>query len=261
MRKLGRMSPSFIHIEKDELMKLSNAIGLKEKDILSIVGAGGKTSLMFQIAQDTREDNKVLVTTTTKIYLPHKDGVDFIGIGENEFFKYVKTKKKGIHVYGMEVDADNKMVGINEGHLDAVGTHFDYVLIEADGAKEKEIKGWRENEPVIYRGTTKTIGILSIQALGKHIWENNVHRSKEFCKISNGQEGEIITLEHLFNMIVHPQGLFKNAKGEKILFINKSDDMYYLDRAAALRNKVYSCGSKTLNRIIVGSIANNLYDV
>ena len=33
-------------------MKLSNYIGLKKKDIISIVGAGGKTTMMFKLAEE-----------------------------------------------------------------------------------------------------------------------------------------------------------------------------------------------------------------
>ena len=40
------------------------------------VGAGGKTSLLYELAEDYRQEGKrVLLTTTTKMYLPEKDGV------------------------------------------------------------------------------------------------------------------------------------------------------------------------------------------
>ena len=40
------------------------------------VGAGGKTSLLYELAEEYRQEGKrVLLTTTTKMYLPEKDGV------------------------------------------------------------------------------------------------------------------------------------------------------------------------------------------
>ncbi|AOY76479.1 hypothetical protein BJL90_11775 [Clostridium formicaceticum] len=248
--------------EKGDLVELSSYVGLKEKDIVSVVGAGGKTSLLFQLAQDIKNNNgKTLLTTTTKIYLPQKEVYDFLCIGENEFSKYAKINEKVVHVYGAGVNAENKLLGLKERQLDKLVMYFDYVLIEADGAKEKQIKGWDNHEPVVYGRTTKTIGVVDIQTLGMRICKNNVHRSERFCEITHSREGESITLEHLFNVIIHPQGLFKGAKGEKILFINKAEDVYYLDKAVQLKNKIDRCCPKALDRIIIGSIKNNLYYV
>lgn len=40
------------------------------------VGAGGKTSLLYELAEEYRQEGKrVLLTTTTKMYLSEKDGV------------------------------------------------------------------------------------------------------------------------------------------------------------------------------------------
>ena len=40
------------------------------------VGAGGKTSLLYELAEEYRQEGqRVLLTTTTKMYLPENDGV------------------------------------------------------------------------------------------------------------------------------------------------------------------------------------------
>ncbi|MDF2839688.1 MAG: hypothetical protein K0Q99_459 [Clostridia bacterium] len=241
-------------------MGLSSHLGLKEKDIISIVGAGGKTSLMFQLAEDLkRTGGKVLLTTTTKIYAPEEGKYDFICIGENEFAKHAGSNKTGVYIYGTDVNPDHKMSGLNEEQLDKIAAHFDYVLIEADGAKMKQAKGWNDFEPVVYSGTVKTIGVIDIQAVGMRICECNVHRSERFCSITHSKEGEHVTLEHLLSVIVHQQGLFKNAKGEKILFINKADDVYYLNLAEQLRSEVYKWCANDIHKIVIGSIKNNQY--
>ncbi len=241
-------------------MKLLSYLELKEKDIISIVGAGGKTSLMFQLAQEIKKnDSKLLLTTTTKIYVPQKEKYDFICIGENQFSKYAKLGKKGIYVYGTEINVEDKVIGLQEEQLDDLVKYFDYTLIEADGSKMKPIKGWNDNEPVVFEKTTKTIGVLDIQVLGMKICEGNVHRIEKFCEITNSDEGKIITHDHLLNVILHPKGIFKNAKGEKILFINKVDRPYNVDKAKELVNKINTCDLKTLDKIIIGSIKNNLY--
>ena len=51
---------------------LKKLLEIKEKDIITVVGAGGKTSLITYLTKEFSSDYKVLLTTTTKIYLPKK---------------------------------------------------------------------------------------------------------------------------------------------------------------------------------------------
>lgn len=45
-----------------------NAFGLRRGDLLSLVGAGGKTTLMFRLAAEAKALGlRVLVTTSTRI--------------------------------------------------------------------------------------------------------------------------------------------------------------------------------------------------
>ena len=53
---------------------LIDKLRLKHRGVISLVGAGGKTSLMFCLAKKLTESGKtVLTTTTTKIFMPKPD--------------------------------------------------------------------------------------------------------------------------------------------------------------------------------------------
>ena len=52
---------------KKVIKDVIEALGLREKEHLAIVGAGGKTTLLLALAQDLR-DNKIIISTTTKIH-------------------------------------------------------------------------------------------------------------------------------------------------------------------------------------------------
>lgn len=241
-------------------MNLSNSIGLKHGDVISIVGAGGKTTLMFQLAKEIKNNNaNVLATTTTKIYLPSREEAEIICIGEDSFSECQIDKAK-IYVYGLGVNLENKIIGLREEHLDRLVPCFDYTVIEADGSKCKPLKGWNLYEPVVYKGTTKTIGVLDIQTLGMEISDSNIHRMEEFSRLTHGQAGEKITIDHLLKIIVHPMGLFKNHKGEKILFVNKADNSYHRNNAIKLLNEMRKSNKGFLDRIVIGSFAANKYD-
>lgn len=243
-------------------MELKKILDLNIGSLISIVGAGGKSTLMYILAQELRNDNKILVTTTTKIYLPKKEQFDFIEIGIENFNKLRYGSCNGIYVYGSLVNEEGKLVGVSSQELEGKLYNFDYILVEADGSKVKPIKGWQNNEPVICKDTTKTIGVISIESIGKRVNQDNVHRVKQFINITNAKENEIITKEHITSLIFHQQGLFKNSVGEKILFINKIETDDQLQLVKELLNCINQTNKKFLlvDKIIIGSLKNKVYN-
>jgi probable selenium-dependent hydroxylase accessory protein YqeC len=240
-------------------MELKTLLSLKEGSIVSVVGAGGKTTFIFSLAQELRAKYKVLVTTTTKIFVPLRNQYDFIVMDDEELQieKYCQSKRKGIYVFGTLIDEEEKLRGLSDAKLRNISKFFDYVLIEADGSKRKPIKGWNETEPMISSNTTATIGILDVQVLGKEINEDLVHRVDKFLELTGTHRNQIIEISHLEALIFSEKGLFKNAAGEKSLFINKVEDEEDFISAAKLVQKIYEINKGKINRIITGSLKNN----
>ncbi|MCD4678214.1 MAG: hypothetical protein K8S18_19810, partial [Desulfobacula sp.] len=53
---------------------LIDNLQLNRRGVISLIGAGGKTSLMFCLAKELENSGKtVLTTTTTKIFMPTPD--------------------------------------------------------------------------------------------------------------------------------------------------------------------------------------------
>ena len=240
-------------------MKLSDYIDFVKKDIISFVGAGGKTTMMFKLADELRLNNKVLVTTTTKIYLTLESTYDFICTDKEKLPCFINMKENGIYIVGTGINEESKILGLEDGQLEELATYFDYILIEADGSKEKQLKGWDEFEPVIYEKTTKTIGIIDIQSLGIVINEDTIHRSKIFCELTGAKQGDTVKLEHLSKLVLHPKGLFKGAKGEKIIYINKVETTKDLILAKNLIRKINLKNEESLSKAVIGSLSTNTY--
>lgn len=242
-------------------MELSKFINLSKGDIVSIVGAGGKTSLMFTLAEELRRDYKLLVTTTTKIFLPEKNQYDYMAIDLSNIREIRYSNNKGVYIYGSFINEDEKLVGISTELLDLECSFFDYVFVEADGSKGKPIKGWNKTEPVISRKTKKTIGVLSIESIGKNISDENVHRVDEFLNITNADKNEAISIENMLSVIFHTDGIFKNSAGERILFINKVEDNEQIILAEELVNSIKIKNEKymLIDKIIYGSLKKKVY--
>lgn len=241
-------------------MIISRILELKKGSMVSIVGAGGKSTLMYTIAEELRKDFKVLITTTTKIFVPDKNQYDFIEIG-NDIKETLCSSQSGIYVNGSSVNFENKLIGMKPEILEGKLDYYDYILVESDGSKRKAIKGWKDNEPVICKDTTKTVGVLSIEVIGKEVNEENVHRVKQFAKITGALEGDSITKEHILSLIFNSQGLFKNSLGEKILFINKVESVEEIKLAHELVNLIIERNKTVLllDKIIFGSLKKKTF--
>lgn len=240
-------------------MELNKILDLEVGSIVSIVGAGGKSTLMYTLAKELRKEYRCLVTTTTKIYVPNKEQFDFMAVGTEEFKKIRHNGNNGIYVYGSLVSEENKLIGVNLKELEDLC--FQYVLVEADGSKRKPIKGWNDTEPVICKSTTHTIGIISIEAMGNKINKDNVHRVKEFLSITNTTENETISEANMVSMIFDAKGLFKSSQGKKILFINKVESKEQWCKAEKLIDSIKKRNSEVflLDKIIAGSLFKKEY--
>lgn len=237
-------------------MKLKNLLNIDKGSIISIVGAGGKTTLMFSLAEELRRESKVLVTTTTKIYVPEEYQYDYIAKSKCEFDYYNQLSCKGIYVYGNGINDQDKLVGLECDLLEKQVPHFDYALIEADGSRKKPIKGWGDHEPVIISKTNSTLGVFSIENIGRQVNENNVHRLKQFMNITNTCKGDIINIGHITNLVFHSEGLFKNAVGQKILFINKVKTESDIVLTRKLIDNIRKNNNGYLDGIIFGRLLN-----
>ena len=228
-----------------------HTLGIHKKDVVCITGAGGKTSLMFRLAQEAkRQDFKVLVTTSTKILVPGGDQYDRLDLS-GTLFSGGSVLAPGIYVGGLPTPVSDKMTGVDMHLLAAQRKLFDLVLIEADGAAAKPLKGWNSTEPVIPEFTTKTIGVLDIQTIGRIICAALVHRVEIFSGLTGGKVGETVTMEHLARVVSHNQGLFADAQGTEILYINKVESEIDRRNVDGLRAKLPSLPSR---RIVAGSV-------
>jgi probable selenium-dependent hydroxylase accessory protein YqeC len=215
-----------------------NALKISRGDIISICGAGGKTTLLYKLAVEAKSYGyTVLVTTTTKLFMPEDFRYDAIDLSGKVHFEPA-PQRPGIYFCGTGKPNDLKITGISTVALQLSKEQFDLILIEADGAAQKRLKGWKTTEPVIHESTTKTIGIVDIQSLNQTISNRLVHHLELFCQITDSQPGATLTSDHLIRMISHKNGLFQHARGEQLLFINKVESEQQLAQARVVKQRI-----------------------
>jgi probable selenium-dependent hydroxylase accessory protein YqeC len=228
------------------------AFGLLAGGVVSIVGAGGKTSLLFHLGREAKKQGlKTLLSTTTKMSSPPFHLYDAIDLTGEGFINHPPATP-GIYVAGKPF-ANGKMTGIDEEVLARHCMLFDLVLLEADGAARKSLKGWLGFEPVVPAFTTDTIGVVDIQTVGRTIDETLVHRLDCFEAITGARPGDTVTINHLEKIINHDNGLFAKSVGNSCVYINKVESEQDLSHArtlgALLADRKVVAGSVQMARI------------
>ena len=218
---------------------LSDLLQISENipQIVSLIGAGGKTSIMFELAKELKQKNcRVLVTTTTKIYYPEPDkswDTYFLPLPQN-----FSPKAGSITIIGKYLDEKaNKIIGLDFKEIKRLSPQFDTIIIEADGSKQKALKFPGTGEPVIHPDSNMVIGIIGLSCLGKAINSDNVHRHLLFAESLGYSENQIIQLDMLIDLINHPLGLFKNTpiNSRKICILNQLDQQ---PEISIIKNKI-----------------------
>lgn len=100
------------------------------RGVTAIIGSGGKTTLMEQLAKELSKKGKVILTTTTHIRRPARYPVLE---GADESAVAAALAEKNIVCVG-EAAEDGKLCAPKIS-VEALARLADFVLVEADGAK------------------------------------------------------------------------------------------------------------------------------
>lgn len=206
-------------------------LGIKKNSITGITGSGGKTSLMFLLADELSQIGKVLVTTTTKIFEPEKNQYETLFLAEEN--KTINGAGKNIHILGAKIE-NGKLISPREEEIFKIKNSYDFVLYEGDGSKQKIMKFWENYEPCILLKTDTVIGVGNIKALGLPFNEENVHR---FNMYINKNNKKYIDEEILKNYLTEGE-FFKNFHGKKIIFLNGAENLDEIKRSVKLGENI-----------------------
>lgn len=153
-------------IMKDSIYK---AFGLDQSQgkVISFVGAGGKTTSIHHLANDLVSLKKrVIITTTTHMFLPTEYGV----LKEDKEMLLAMLNANGIAVVGNPC-GDGKMTKVSDSFYEWMKTVTDYLLVEADGSKRLPIKVPDKHEPVLPSDTDLVIILAGLTCLSQPIME------------------------------------------------------------------------------------------
>jgi probable selenium-dependent hydroxylase accessory protein YqeC len=244
---------------------LSESFGLKPREVISLTGAGGKTTLMFCLAKELfLAGKRVVTTTTTKILEPTsgETGSLFINLDEEKLKLFVQEHLDEYrHVtLARERFGSAKLKGVSSDLVNDLWSlnKIDYIIVEADGAAGLPIKAPREGEPVIPPSTTLVVAILGVDGVERELNEGNIFQAERVSKLTGIPMGRKITDEALAILMTHPEGIFKGAPSSSrvIAFLNKVDIPDGVIKAKDIAQKIIERKHRQIERIVLGQLRN-----
>ncbi len=246
--------------------ELSESLGLKTREAISLAGAGGKTTLMFRLAKELfLAGKKVVTTTTTKILEPASGETVslFINLDEEKLKQFVhKHLDEYKHItIARERLGSGKLKGVSSDLVNDLwsSNKIDYIIIETDGAAGRPVKAPREGEPVIPASTTLVVAILGVDGVEREVNEENIFQAMRVSKMTGIPMGKKMTDEAMAVLVTHREGIFKGApfSARVIAFLNKVDIPNGVIKAKGIAQKIMERKHLQIERVVLGQLRND----
>lgn len=239
-------------------MRFREAFGIEKGDMIALIGAGGKTSLMVGIGYELAELGwRVLATSTTPIsaeqirLMPAALSIN----SDSDAISAALNESRFVFLYG-EPHGD-KALGVKPGLVTLIPdlVDSDVLLIEADSANNLPLKAPRTGEPIIPQGVSLVIPVASFAAVGEPLDEAHVYNVEAMIKTCGFPEGmpikpswiaQVVRDEHL-----GMQGI--PSKARTVAFFNQTPMTPFNRRRARAAAKI-ALRHSTLQAVALGEV-------
>lgn len=241
-------------------MLLCQALALQPKEVITIVGAGGKTSALTCLARELAAAGKRVIAAPTTRMLPEqlsRLAEPVLTLDSRRLVAAVSSRLKVANLVtcGAGIDDQGKVVGLDAATVAALKElDVDYLLLEGDGATGALFKAPAAHEPVIPPVTTMVVTVAGLLVLGRPLTPPFVHRPHLVAGLLGRQEGEALDKDAVARVLVHPQGGRKGvpAGARWRVLLNQAEDYELLRRGRAVASAILTAGGEM---VILGAVA------
>ncbi len=212
-------------------MRLTDALRLRPGMSVAFTGAGGKSSSLATLAQETRGRFPIVLTTTTRLAIAQRSIADeHVVVTTTEDARRLSLRAdRTMLVTGPEEEEKGKLLGLADDLLAEVTRRAwgegALVAIEADGARGRWLKAPAAREPVVPSWIDIVVPVAGLQAIGSPLSAQIAHRPELVGRLLALAQGEMLTAEHLAALISSRDGGLKGipAQAEVRVLLNGID--------------------------------------
>ena len=244
------------------MLTLREALAVGGREVVAFVGAGGKTTAMFRLADELRADGRtVVVTTTTKIMVPaESEGCELV-VGTRDGDVVAATAnvlgRGHVPVVGRAITPDGKLAGVTADQVADLAAlpRVTHVLVEADGAAHQPFKAPREDEPVITASATLVVPVVGIEALGRPLLEVS-QRPERVMALTGLGPADRLDARAIARVLIGPGGCTNGAPSAAriVPLVNKADDAPRLEMARELAAELRRSGA---DRVVIATLGGS----
>ena len=217
-----------------------SALLVVEKGVTALIGGGGKTTLMYTLAEELRQRSTVVVTTSTHIQRPEQYPV--LTAADDAAVAAALAAHGAVCVAGETAEGKLCAPALSFEVLAALA---DFVLVEADGSKRLPLKAHAPHEPVIPPNARRTVYVVGADGFG-HPIRQVCHRPERYAVLCGAAEDDIVT------PALEARALHAEGYADGWVFINKvetAEDWRIAEALAALLP----------GKVIAGSLWERVY--
>ena len=204
--------------EPIELIHLASELDLGPSEHIALVGGGGKTTILHALGRQLA--GRVILTTTTKMGSDQDGGFSIVAAQDlHRGDAGTATSIVWSRVVG------NKAYGVTKEECDRWAKLADYVVIEADGARQRPFKAPASYEPVIPDTVTRVISVIGADALGRVI-ADQCHRPLRVAALAGCEPYQRLTPAGAAAVLLHARGARRASPVDArlVVAITKVDD-------------------------------------
>ena len=185
---------------------IADALGLGDHELVSLVGGGGKTTVLFALG--TQLGGKVVLTTTTKMGRDRTGGHDpLFAPDADALLEALDARRVAL---AWHAGVDHKALGVGPQVCDRWFGLADHVVVEADGSRRMPFKAPLDYEPVVPSQTTTLVACVGAAALGAVISEQ-CQRPDRVAAVAGCSPEALLTPQRLATVLLSDQGSRKDC--------------------------------------------------
>ena len=244
-------------------MQICEALGLGPRQVIALVGAGGKTTLMFRLAAELAAADYGVVTSTTTRLAVREVALAPACIACEETDRLLAALPDALrqhrHVLAVEcvIPEKDRVGGLTAGTLACIAalSEVDYLIVEADGSRERPLKAPADHEPSIPPCATIVIPLAGLDVIGRALDTLHVHRPELVAELAQVSIGAPVTAATVAAVLGHPQGGLKNVPptAAVIPFLNKAETTEA--QAAGAQVARLLLAQAPVEQVLIGAVA------
>ena len=191
---------------------LADKLGLGERELVSLVGGGGKSTLLFGLGDELAAAGKrVILTTTTKMGREQVLALPTICWSADTDCARAALDKPG-PVMLLTYGDDHKVTGPSPELVDRLFAEStaDYIIVEADGSKGRPLKAPAGHEPVVPTASTTVVILVGIDAVGRPLAQVT-HRTEVAQDFLGTGSDRTLTAADCAAIVLHPKGALRTC--------------------------------------------------